>query len=66
MAVRRIRRQRMHREAFGMLSSTLPRRLTGMIPRPIMEEQQVGAVVCARMIRKNAWERSEANRPSRP
>ena len=41
IVVWRIRRQRMHREAFGMLGQKLRGRLTGMIPRPIMDEQQV-------------------------
>src|SRR5919108_2707623 len=42
IVVGRIRRQRMHREACGMLGHTLPGRLTGMIPRPSMAETQVG------------------------
>src|SRR5918996_1497448 len=42
IVVWRIRRQRMHREAFGMLGQKLRGRLTGMIPRPIMDEKQMG------------------------
>src|SRR5215831_9068154 len=41
IVVGRIRRQRMHGEALGMLGQKLRRRLTGMIPRPIMDEVQV-------------------------
>src|SRR5262249_57694306 len=40
IVVGRIRRQRMHGEALGMLGQKLRRRLTGMIPRPIMDEKQ--------------------------
>jgi hypothetical protein len=42
MGVGRIRRQRMPREAIGMLGPTWRGRLTGMIPRPVMDEQQGG------------------------
>ena len=40
IVVWRIRRQRMHREAVGMLGQKLCGRLTGMIPRPIMDANQ--------------------------
>ena len=42
IVVGRIRRQRMHREAIGMLGQKLRGRLTGMIPRPVMDEKQGG------------------------
>src|SRR5262247_4409837 len=40
IVVGRIRRQRTHRDACGVLGQKLRRRLTGMIPRPIMDEKQ--------------------------
>src|SRR5262249_7677805 len=41
IVVGRIRRQRTHCEAGGVLCEKLRGRLTGMIPRPIMDEKQV-------------------------
>src|SRR2546423_15220448 len=41
IVVWRIRRERTPREAVGMLGQKLRGRLTGMIPRPIMDEKQV-------------------------
>ena len=41
IVVWRIRRQRMHRDALGMLGQKWRGRLAGMIPRPIMDEKQV-------------------------
>src|SRR2546425_3132888 len=41
IVVWRIRRQRMHREALGMLGQKLRGRLAGMIPRSIMDEKHM-------------------------
>src|SRR5882672_7011906 len=41
IVVWRIRRQRMHCKALGMLGQKWHGRLAGMIPRPIMDEKQV-------------------------